>query len=125
MQHCCMRPTRVLLLGMPRMLRDLINAVLAAEPDMQVVGELTEEDASLPALTEAGADVVIVGLHGSEVPYVCRQLLDSRPSARILGLSSEGRDAYQYRNEPRLVALGEVSQSMLLDTIRQWGPERV
>jgi DNA-binding NarL/FixJ family response regulator len=107
------------------MLRDLIHAMLAREPDVQVVGELSQDDASLRVVTGADADVVIAGLRDSDIPDVCEQLLGSRPATRIICLSSDGRQGYECQTGPHLVALGEVSPAMLLDLLRQWGPKRV
>ena len=56
-----MRPTRILLIDMPRMLRELIQATIAAHPELEVVGTLDAADSLSEAIEEAHADVVIVG----------------------------------------------------------------
>jgi len=111
-------PARILLLGMPRILRDLIRSIVDRQPDMRVVGELEDGHIDLRRVERPRADFVIVGLHDSDLPDVCDRLLRHRPETKIVGVSQEGRRAVLYELRPHAEPLGEMSQQVLLDVIR-------
>ena len=114
-------PARILLLGMPRILRDLIRSVVDRQQDMRVVGEIDDGSADLRRVVRSRADFVIVGLDDSEFPAVCDRLLRDRPGTKIVGVSQEGRRAFLYDLRPYTQPLGE----MLLDVIRRERTPRV
>jgi hypothetical protein len=108
--------TRVLLVGMPKLLRDLVKEILMSQSDITVVGELTELDARLIAsLDNSRAAAVIVGSSQAEVPEVFCRLLRERPSVRVLAIADDGRQTYLY------LPLGELSPTGLLDAVRRDG----
>lgn len=116
-----MNPIRVLLLGLPVMLRQIVSQTIAAEPDLEIVGEL--EDMRLAAARQP--HVVIVGLGADEpvleacVPAVVRALLDHLPRAKVLGLLPDGRSGYVYELRPQRAPIGELSPATLITSIRK------
>jgi DNA-binding NarL/FixJ family response regulator len=110
---------RIVVIGLPQILRDVITDIVADQPDMEVVGDLREDET--PAMVEdlAGSFVAMrVGPSG-ELPDIGTSLLERRARGlRILGLSSEGRTGFLYELRPNLVAIGEVSPDRLLSVIR-------
>jgi hypothetical protein len=111
-------PARILLLGMPRILRDLIRSIVDRQPDMRVVAEIEDDGVELRRIERPRADFVIVGLRDSDLPTVCDRLLRIRPATKIVGVSREGRRAILYELRPHAEPLGEMSQQTLLDLIR-------
>jgi two-component system response regulator DesR len=110
---------RVLLAGMPRMLRDVFTLVLADQPDMEVVGELTDLLDLLLAARYTHSDVAILGLRDAEFPGICTHLLAEYPHIKILGVTRDGRRAFVYALRPSKVPVGEVSPDGLLAAIRE------
>jgi DNA-binding NarL/FixJ family response regulator len=114
-----MLPRRVLLLGLPRMLEDVITNAVEGQPDMHLVGRLDPNCDSLEELVDPALDVLITTLRNCETPCLCRSLIKHHPSTRVIGLSREGRRAILCELRPHIVSLGEVSQQTLLDAIRE------
>jgi len=74
----------------PRLVRDLLAALLAGQPDLEVVGELYDEKDLVPAVEALAPDVLVVGLDESDqVPAICATLLVKRPDLKILGVAAE------------------------------------
>jgi DNA-binding NarL/FixJ family response regulator len=108
---------RVLLLGMPHFLRELIGKIVAQEDDLALVGEIEDGDL-LAATASADADFVIVGVDDPACAEPYLDLLEQRPRTKVLALSGDGRDAVLWDLHPRLVALGEASPATVLVAIR-------
>jgi DNA-binding NarL/FixJ family response regulator len=109
---------RVVLAGMPRMLRDVFSQVLADQPDMEVVGDLTDVLDLLPAAAQTRSDVAILGLRDAGFPSICARLLDQHPRIKILGVTPDGRRACLYELRPSEVPVGDVSPAGVLAAIR-------
>ena len=81
---------RVLVANKPRLMRDLVLATIAEQPDIQVVGEVEEESAIRRRVEETLPDCLIIALERpGERPGVCDALLHDFPSMRILALSAD------------------------------------
>jgi chemotaxis response regulator CheB len=111
------RRTRILLIDMPRMLREVIGATIAEQPDLELVDEIDDHSFTLGGLERARADVVIVGADVLE-PSAVAAALRSRPDARVLRVSEDGRETSLWELRPHEQRLGAVSPERLLDAIR-------
>jgi hypothetical protein len=114
---------RIIVIGLPQILRDVITDIVADQPDMEVVGDLSED--AQPAMVEdlAGSFIAIPVGPSGELPEIGTSLLERRARGlRILGLSSEGRSGFLYELRPNQVAIGEVSPERLLGAIRAAAP---
>jgi DNA-binding NarL/FixJ family response regulator len=111
---------RVLLAGMPPLLRDVLQHVVAAEADMAVVGRLDDDDL-LAAARQARADVILVG-RGANGERKERaefaRLLRGRPRLKLLAIASNGTTAALYELRPRRIPLGNMSAESLCRAIR-------
>jgi two-component system, NarL family, response regulator DesR len=105
-------PTRVMLVDMSRMLREVVGAVLALEPDMDVVGEVAGGASLVTAVGRHRADVVVLGTDHLPVSDACLALLDECPAVVVLALTDEGRSAAVCR------LIGEVAADGLVQAIR-------
>ena len=112
------RLIRVLLAGMPPMLRDIVSETVAREPDMTVVGHADVREMLSGALPATDADIVIIGESTREGDVDPLPLLFARPQICVLVLSENGRRAVMHDLWPRRTALVDVSPQALVDAIR-------
>jgi DNA-binding NarL/FixJ family response regulator len=109
---------RILLVELPRILRDIISDVVAQERDMEVVRVLETRDALLTAVQESPADVVILGLADTALPEVCDELVGAHPQMKVLAVAGDGRGVFLHELRPQTLSLGEVSPQGLIDAVR-------
>jgi len=81
---------RVLVANHPRLMRELVLAVIADQPDIEVIGEVQDESELAGAVEEAQPDVLILALdHANEHIAQCGFLLGRYPHMKILALAPE------------------------------------
>ncbi|MEU4219133.1 hypothetical protein [Actinoplanes sp. NPDC026623] len=113
-----MEEIRVLLTDLPRMLREILRNLLAAQPEMVV--EIADEPRAplVSAVDRTRAHVVILGQEAPAMPSRCRDLLERRPRVQVMTVSVDGRRICLYGLRPYREPLGEVEPEKLVDTIR-------
>ncbi len=85
-----MRKITVLVANQPRLMREVVMATLADQPDLEIVGVLEDEASIFGSVEESRPDFLIITLDRSgERPHVCDVLLDQFPHMRILALAAE------------------------------------
>ena len=107
--------TRIVLVNLPRMLREIIEDVVAAAPDLDVVETLDKPTGLIAVVDGAKADFLIAGDDALEDVGV---LLRERPRLKVLAVAGDGRQTFLYELRPQEVSLGEVSPQNLLEAIR-------
>ena len=113
-----MRDQRVLLVELPRVMRDIIRDAIGAEGGISLVGETTG-DVDLASLVQATrADVVVIGLADARLPDAAKRLLTRHPAVRVLGVVNDGRDAVMYELRAHGEPLGEISPRALAAALR-------
>jgi DNA-binding NarL/FixJ family response regulator len=119
---CAVQPIRIVLADMPRKLHDIIEVLVAPHADLRIVARHVGRD-SLPfVVSTTGAEVVIVGLYGTESPNALDELLYECPKIKVLATTSDGRGTYVRELRPNEIALGDLSPQNLLDAIRAVHP---
>jgi hypothetical protein len=114
---------RILLIGMPKMLQDLVKGILSAQPTIRTVEEVDEPqlldrmDSSPQASRSDETEVFILSLHNEDLPEIGRRILTTYPEAGLLGISSDGRKAVLYELRPHAIPLGELSPASLVDAV--------
>jgi chemotaxis response regulator CheB len=110
---------RILLWGMPSMLRDIITDAITAQPDMEIVSR-REAAAGLPETAEStNADVVILTREDvAEEDDELDDVLYGRTRRRVLQIFDQGRHGSLRELRPCQVPLGEMSPPRLLEAIR-------
>jgi DNA-binding NarL/FixJ family response regulator len=88
--------TRLLLVDDHAVVREGLCAILALEPDMQVVGEADDGRAALGLMRSLAPDVVVMdismtGLNGVDAT---RQLLRDNPAAKVVVLSMHADESF-------------------------------
>lgn len=96
------------------MLREIVETVIADEPDLELVTSRAAVDDG-GDLELASVDVLITG---RDDPAWAAALLRRQPTLRVLALTRGGKEGLLYELRPQRVALGEVSPRQLLAEIR-------
>ena len=100
---------RVLLLEVPKLLRDILQHATRNEDDFEL--ETETEPATSP-------DVVILGLTAAEDVTLVSALFARWPSAQVLTVMHAGGDVVAYELSPRRQTLGEISPAEILLSLR-------
>jgi hypothetical protein len=99
---------------MSQMLREIMKALVAGEPDLELVAELPDAAALADAVSRCGPDVVV----GHSTPGEIQHLLEQRPTMKIVQVENDGRFSFLYELRPHSVPLGELSNARLLEVLR-------
>jgi|ERR1700733_6527554 AmiR/NasT family two-component response regulator len=84
------RRVRVLVANRPRLMRELVLAVISDQPDIEVIGELQNENDLAEAIEEARPDILILALDDADQRVAqCGFLLGRYPQMKILALAPE------------------------------------
>ena len=105
---------RVLLRGLPLMLRDILVRSLADQPDVEIISE--PPPPPLEPLAAASPDVVIVGTDDPDASGTSA-VLHRWPQSRVLLISASGQRGSLVELQPRRTSLGEMSLSKLLEVV--------
>ncbi|HHS96527.1 MAG TPA: response regulator transcription factor [Chloroflexi bacterium] len=114
---------RVLLVDDQRLMREGLRTLLELEPDLEVVGEAGDGEASLEAYAALRPDVVLmdVRMPGMDGVEATRRLRERWPEARVIILTTFDDDAYVFEGL-RAGALGyllkDVSGEELAEAVR-------
>lgn len=88
---------RVLVANRPRLMRELIMATIADQPDIEIVGEVGDERELTDAVEQVRPDVVILAMEDPEKHRAqCGFLLGRYPQMRILALAPDKNRALFY-----------------------------
>lgn len=92
-----MKRVRVLVANRPRLIRELIMATIADQPDIEIVGEVPEGGDLTESVAQVRPDVLIVAMSDLEMNRAqCGFLLGRHPEMRILVLAPEENRALFY-----------------------------
>jgi DNA-binding NarL/FixJ family response regulator len=107
----------VVLVDMPRMLRQILRTSVQAHPDFSVLAELPDAEHLADVAAETDTRFVITDAATATREGVER-LLALRPQIRVLGIERDGRETFLYELRPQRIPLGEVSSETLVDVMR-------
>lgn len=111
-----MTRVRILLMDMPRMLREVVREVIARDPRLTIVGELPERGERLLDALPYDPEVVVTGSAGLSDDAV-DELLTARPRVRVLAIGADGGRTVVYRLRPERMLLGELSPAALREEL--------
>ena len=116
---------RILMAEMPRMMRDIVTAIVSSEGDMSVVGFCDDKSDVLAETRRTGANIVMFELLAEDLapPYV--ELMYAKPRTRLVGVRVDGGSAQCYELRPSRHEVLDVSGNGLLDLIRHCGESRM
>ena len=116
-----MNRIRVLIANQPRLMRELISATIADQPDIELVGEVTQREDLTEVVAQTRPDVLIVPMDDrNKYRAQCGFLLGRYPEMKILALAPEKNRALFYWAvvDIRSKTL-ESSEAGILDAMRQ------
>lgn len=88
---------RVLVANRPRLMRELVLATIADQPDIEVVGEAGNDREITELVERMRPDFLIIALEDPEQrPGLCGFLLGRYPSMRILAIPSGQQESTYY-----------------------------
>jgi chemotaxis response regulator CheB len=91
------QPIRVVVANRPRLMRELVLEAIIEQTDIEVVGEIQNEDEIAGAVDGTQPDVLIIALDESNRrPALCDILLRRYPAMRILALAPERNSSIFY-----------------------------
>jgi DNA-binding NarL/FixJ family response regulator len=115
----CVEKITILLADLPQMLREIIQDIIARQPDMEIRGEFSNPLELLLAAKEIGVDAVIVELQDSQEPGLCSHLFAECPTVTILGLASADGSAFIEQLCPWRKDITDPSEAAIIDALRQ------
>jgi len=119
-----MQRIRVLIATQPRLMRELISATIADQPDIELVGEVGRQENLTEAVDQTRPDVLIVAIDDRDKYRAqCGFLLGRYPQMKILALAPEQNRALFFWAivDIRSKSL-ESSEAGILDAMRQQAP---
>jgi hypothetical protein len=106
----------VLVRNAPQMLRDILEQVIAGEPDMDLIPEPLQP--TLLSDVRPSSDVVVVDASDGDAAERGRALLLEWPLSRVLLIRARGQNVSMYELVPQGRDLGELSPRQLVEAIR-------
>lgn len=92
-----MKNIRVLVANRPRLMRELILATIADQPDIEIVGEIKEESEIENAVDHTKPDFLIVALEGTNrLPTVCDAVMQNHPHMKVIAISPDRNNSVFY-----------------------------
>lgn len=90
MEPTVQKTIRVVVANRPRLMRELVLATIADQPDIEIVGEVTDETDLVRIVRETQPDFLIVAMdEPNRRPAICDELLRFYPDMKILALAPE------------------------------------
>ena len=91
------RLIRVLVADRLRLMREVIVATFADQPDIEVVGEVQEENEILTRVQETRPDFVFIGVDNPDRrPPVCEALLRLHPNVNVMAVGARSNHIVCY-----------------------------
>ncbi len=85
-----MAKIKVLVANRPRLMRELVMAIISDQADIEIVGVIEDENSIPDIVDQSHPEFLIIALDQSEErPRICDVLLDRYPHMRILALAVE------------------------------------
>jgi DNA-binding NarL/FixJ family response regulator len=114
------KKVRVLVANRPRLMRELVLATIAEQPDIEIVGEIQEEAEILIMVERTDPDFVIIALGESDDrPGICDWVLRKHPELRVLAIAPDRNTTMYYWVSPEIRSSKiETSEGSMLRTLR-------
>lgn len=81
---------RVLVANQPKLMREAILAMFADQPEMEIVGEVSDESQIPDSVNQTSPDLLVIALDESgRRPLICDAVLTAHPELLIIAVSSE------------------------------------
>ena len=111
---------RVLVANQPRLLRELMLSTFADQPDIEIVGEVTDESEISAKVSTTAPNFVVIALDDpSRRPAICDDLLREHPHLRVIAVATRKESVIYYWASLDIHASHiEASEEGILNTLR-------
>jgi hypothetical protein len=116
--------SRVVVAGLPRLTRDLVESAFATFDDITVVGVCSDLEEIGAMVRATAANVVVVGADRSELPDAYAEAIVGRLPPDTMVLPFDGGDVKLVAVRQQCLNLGELSTIELAQAIRRTVGER-
>jgi DNA-binding NarL/FixJ family response regulator len=115
-----MNKVRVLVANQPRLMRELVLATISDQPDIEVMGEIGDDEALMAMVMQCKPDFVIIALDESgQRPLICDELLGEHPKMKVLALAPDRNNSVFFWSVPNICATRiENSEEGILSALR-------
>jgi chemotaxis response regulator CheB len=80
---------RILVANTPKLMREAVVATLSNQPDIEIVGEVSDETEILPRVQATLPDLLVIALDETESrPEICDRVLREYPAVRVIAVAS-------------------------------------
>ncbi len=115
-----MKRVRVLVANHPRLMRELVLATIADQPDIEVVGEVRNEGDLADIVEQVQPDVLIIAMDEENKLSQCGFLLGRHPGMKILALAPEqNRGIFYWAVVDIRTKAIESSEAGILNAVRE------
>jgi hypothetical protein len=108
---------RVILVGIPRLLADIVEELIARQPDIELVGSVVADRNLGRVIERARPDVILCRASGTVLPAAYCEILEAEPYVRLLAIEASDRTGFVYDLRPVRTPL-DVWPQGLIDAIR-------
>jgi len=105
---------RILVANRPKLMRDLVVSILTEQPDMELVGEVSEEEEEdIPRrIRETTPDLIVIALQDPfRPPALCETVLHQYPDVAVIAVAEQANRCVCYwavaNIESRAIELSE------------------
>ena len=111
---------RVLVANRPRMMRELILATFADQPDIEIVGEVANDEEIPNTVEKTLPDLVVVAVDDpAKRPLVCDVVLRQHPQIKIIGVDvKQNYSVYYWASFDIHSSTIEASEEAILSAVR-------
>jgi hypothetical protein len=106
---------------MPKMMLELIEAILASRPDLQIAGQVPADSDLCAATRRHRADVLIVMQHDGGVSKSDVDRMFWRRPSKVFAIAEGGRAGVLYVLHPHSTQFSDLSVDNLIDAISSPG----
>ena len=115
---------RVVLVGIPQLLADIVEELITRQPDIELVGSVAADRDLAVAIGRTRPDVVLCRASGAALPAAYSEILEADPHVRLLAIDPGDRTGFVYDLRPVRTPL-EVWPQGLIEAIRSaWTRDR-
>ena len=112
---------RVLVANHPRLMREIVLTTFADQPDIEIVGEVTDESQISETVKKTMPHFVVIALdQPGKRPFICDVLLREYPEVHVIAVSPESNYIVYYWASLEIHSNSiEASEEGILSTMRK------
>src|SRR5262249_44207928 len=107
----------ILVVGLPRLLDEIMSGIIAGESGLKVVGNVSAKDV-LNAIATLRPSVVVIGGESDRTDAYVTLIQENHPQIRIISLDAEGQTAKVYEAGRAVRRETDISPKLLLEMLR-------